>query len=212
MRSQKPILVAVLLTVTAVDQTTKAWAWRHLTDVHINSGGDPLVSPIVGDWYRDPVRGAALDLVDFALLLGAWLLLARRRRPAAVLVPGGLALAGWTSNLLDRLGLHHWTAPGSVRGVVDFVPYSRRYWNGADIAIMAGSAAFALATLVLLVVALVAPRRRPSPAHGTGAPVLRGRVRLVVAGGVMTAAVLAAVGALTYAGVSEPLQVLASDR
>jgi len=36
-------------------------------------------------------------------------------------VPGALVIGGWSSNLLDRLGMHYWTAPGSVRGAVDFI-------------------------------------------------------------------------------------------
>jgi hypothetical protein len=39
---------------------------------------------------------------------------------------------GWASNLLDRLGIHYWTAPGSVRGVVDFIHLGPHYYNVAD--------------------------------------------------------------------------------
>ena len=55
MRRQFLRLLSVLITVTGADQVTKAWSWHHLVDVHINSGGDLLVSPLVGAWFRDLV-------------------------------------------------------------------------------------------------------------------------------------------------------------
>jgi len=39
---------------------------------------------------------------------------------------------GWASNLLDRLGIHYWNAPGRVRGVVDFIHLGPHYYNVAD--------------------------------------------------------------------------------
>jgi hypothetical protein len=53
-------------------------------------------------------------------------------------------IAGWSSNLLDRLGLHTVTAPGSVRGAVDFIPLGSAYWNVADFVII-GATALSLA-------------------------------------------------------------------
>jgi hypothetical protein len=41
-------------------------------------------------------------------------------------------VGGWASNLLDRLGLHYWTAPGSVRGAVDFLHIGTYFYNLAD--------------------------------------------------------------------------------
>jgi hypothetical protein len=175
----------------------------------MNSGGDLLVSPGIGAWFRDPVRGAALDVIDFAVLLGAWLVLGHRRRPPAVVFCSALMLAGWTSNLLDRLGLHYWTAPHSVRGVVDFIPWQRRYWNVADLVIIAGTAGLAVTTVVLAGRAAVTPRRRRAARRGR--PLLAGRTRMAAAGSVLTAAVLAAIGSVAYAGVSEPI-VLATGR
>jgi lipoprotein signal peptidase len=65
-----------------------------------------------------------------------------------------LIAAGWTSNLLDRFGVHELTAPGSVRGVVDFIPIgAQSRANVADVWILVG--------LVMLVSVLV--RRMSTP-------------------------------------------------
>ncbi|HET8588956.1 MAG TPA: signal peptidase II, partial [Nakamurella sp.] len=133
--------------VGGVDQAAKAWAWRNLVPVHVNTGGDMLVGPVVSGWFRDRATGTVFDLLDAALLASIGALLVRRRRPPALLGGGALALAGWVSNLTDRLGLHLLTAPGTRRGVVDFLPWQRRYWNLADLAITAGTAVFGLALI-----------------------------------------------------------------
>src|SRR6185437_15987175 len=70
--------------------------------------------------------------------------LARYRVPAAVGVPGALMVGGWGSNLLDRLGAHFWTAPGSVRGVVDFIHLGAHYYNLADFFIISCTPLFLL--------------------------------------------------------------------
>jgi lipoprotein signal peptidase len=129
---QRLMVLTLLAAVVVLDQATKWWAWRHVTGAEINSGGDLLVGHTVGGWYKDPVTGALLDLVDFGLLSIAVFILVRRRRPAAVVVSGALMLGGWGSNLLDRLGMHYWTAPGSVRGVVDFIYVGGAHYNVAD--------------------------------------------------------------------------------
>lgn len=54
-------------------------------------------------------------------------------------------LGGWASNLLDRLGLHYWTAPGSVRGAVDFIHLGRIVVNVADVFIVVGTPLFVVA-------------------------------------------------------------------
>jgi lipoprotein signal peptidase len=127
------LTVLALLTVVAVlDQGVKWWAWRHAPVAIINGGGDPLVGATVSGWYSGPITGALLDLLDFGLLSAAVALLLRRRRPVKILVPGALVVGGWSSNLLDRLGMHYWTAPGSVRGAVDFIHLGRHYYNIAD--------------------------------------------------------------------------------
>jgi hypothetical protein len=54
-------------------------------------------------------------------------------------------LGGWGSNLLDRLGMHYWTAPGSVRGVVDFIYVGGAHYNVADFFIIGATPLFLMA-------------------------------------------------------------------
>jgi lipoprotein signal peptidase len=150
---QARIVFGVLALVVCVDQGFKAWAWQHLPDTHINSGADMLVSSVVGSWYRDPLLGAVLDVVGALVLTLVGLLLVRRGRSTPVLLGAAITLAGWASYLADRLGMHHLTAPGSVRGAVDFVKWQGRTWNMADLAIGCGSA-------LLMVCAVLAALRR----------------------------------------------------
>lgn len=218
MAEQAWVVGLVLAVVVALDQLSKAWAWRHSADVHVNSGGDMLVKSAVSSWYRSPALGAVFDVADAAVLLIGGALLVRRRRRGAVLSFGALLLAGWVSNLGDRLGLHHLTAPGSIRGVVDFLPWDGRYWNLADLAIVVGTVGFVLAVLVCgfrgLVgrvgrvgrVGLVRPRRlrllRRPPARSAHPPLLGTRGGTTLAVVVTVTAALAAFGAITYSGVS----------
>jgi lipoprotein signal peptidase len=136
---QWSMVLALLAGVIVLDQAAKWWAWRHVSGAEINTGGDSLVGRTVGRWYADPVTGALLDLLDFGLLSIAVSVLVRRRRPAAVVVPGALMFGGWGSNLLDRLGMHYWTAPGSVRGAVDFIHIGGHYDNLADFFFIIGA-------------------------------------------------------------------------
>jgi lipoprotein signal peptidase len=87
--------------------------------VFVNTGGYILLGRARW-WFADPAIGAVADIVGSALVAAVvcWLL---RPRSAAARLGGALLAAGWTSNLLDRLGVHRWTAPGSARGVVDFL-------------------------------------------------------------------------------------------
>ena len=139
------VVPALLVVVVAVDQAAKWWAWRHLSWTRINSGGDVLVGRTISAWYAGPVTGALLDLLDYGLLSIAVSVLARRRAPAAISVPGALMTGGWASNLLDRVGIHYWTAPGSVRGVVDFIHLGGHYYNVADLFIIGCTPLFLLA-------------------------------------------------------------------
>jgi lipoprotein signal peptidase len=139
---QRLRVLVLLALVILLDQTTKRWAWQHVDGSIINRGSDQLAGPRIGDWYADSSTGALLDLAGLALLITAYVVLVRRRRPAIVLVSAALAIGGWASNQLDRVGLHSWTAPGSVRGAVDFIAVSHYRYNLADIVI-------AVATLVL---------------------------------------------------------------
>ncbi|TCC44985.1 hypothetical protein E0H75_31170 [Kribbella capetownensis] len=135
-------VLALLALVVLVDQATKRWAWQHVDGSIINSGSDQFAGPRIGDWYADPSTGTLLDLAGLALLITAYVVLVRRRRPAIILVSTALAIGGWGSNQLDRVGLHAWTAPGSVRGAVDFIAVSHYRYNLADLVI-------GVATLVL---------------------------------------------------------------
>jgi lipoprotein signal peptidase len=199
------LVLALLAMVVVLDQAAKWWAWRHVPWAEINSGGDMLTGPTIGAWYAHPVPGALLDLLDVALLSAAVSVLARRRASVAVL-PGALMIAGWGSNLLDRLGVHYWTAPGSVRGVVDFIHVGGQYYNVADFFIIGCTPLFLLAAGYRAVQA----GRRPAAAGGVPAlPRVRARARLWVWARVLIPAlagsglVLAvALGAANYGGVS----------
>jgi lipoprotein signal peptidase len=139
------VVLTLLVAVVALDQAVKWWGWRHAPTAMINRGGSPLVPSTLDGWYADPVIGALLDLVDVCLLSAAACFLVLRQRSGIVLVPGAVMLAGWMSNLLDRLGLHYWTAPGSVRGAVDFIHLGRLIVNVADAFILVATPLFVLA-------------------------------------------------------------------
>jgi lipoprotein signal peptidase len=197
LRRQTWAVLALLLVVAYCDQMSKAWAWRHAGRAKVNSGGNMLVSPAVSGWLRSPVLGAAFDVLGAVVLATALMLLVRRRRHPAVLTSLTLLIGGWTSNLCDRLGLRYFVAPGSRRGVLDFLHFWGRLWNVADLAILAGSA--------LLVPALVLAhldRRRQPPADAAPArsPLRAPHARRIVLLTVVVTAALASVGALTCTG------------
>ncbi|MGW5719962.1 signal peptidase II [Amycolatopsis sp. NPDC003865] len=196
-----PWTAYALLLVIVADQVTKAWAWREVPRTRINFGGNPLVGPVVGAWYAGPVTGAVLDLAGAALLTAAVLLLLRRRHPVLLRAPAALAIGGWTSNLLDRLGLHHVTAPGSVRGAIDFVPLGKYTFNVADFFIIGATLAFSLAhgyrwaTTRLSDAAVDAPRPRAR---------LRTPARIVTATGAAVLVAAVTLGATHYGGATHP--------
>ncbi|MFC5262138.1 signal peptidase II [Kribbella qitaiheensis] len=133
---QRWIVMALLMMVVLIDQATKWWGWRHVPRPIINPGSDMIAGQVVGRWYADPLGGAFLDLLGPGVLATAYCVLVRRRRPAVVLVSAALLIGGWGSNQLDRLGLHLWTAPGSVRGAVDFIAFGHYRYNLADVFIV----------------------------------------------------------------------------
>jgi lipoprotein signal peptidase len=186
-----------------LDQVTKWWAWRQVSGVTINAGGFWLAGPTVGGWYASPVTGALLDLLGFGVMSLAVSVLVRRRRPALVVVSGALMTGGWLSNLLDRLGLHHWTAPGSVRGAVDFIHVSNHHYNVADFFILGATPLF------LVAVACVGWRVTNGPArNGPVTHVGRRRLRARAAMSALAGAVCLVVvvmGVATYDGVKIPL-------
>jgi lipoprotein signal peptidase len=115
----------VLLLVSAVvigsDQAVKWFAWRYVDGALINPGGYILLGP-ARFWFASAVAGAVANGIGVLLVAAGFIALVGHRRSLVVTVGGGLVAAGWFSNLLDRLGVHEWTAPGSGRGVVDFIP------------------------------------------------------------------------------------------
>jgi lipoprotein signal peptidase len=196
------VVLCLIAAVAVLDQAAKWWAWRQVPWTKINSGGDILVGTTVGGWYASPATGALLDLLDFGLLSIAVSALARWRVPAAVRVPGALMIGGWGSNLLDRLGIHYWTAPGSVRGVVDFIHLGSHYYNVADLFIIGCTPLFLLAAACHAVLAA----RRPAGARSAPAPArswvrLRARMRGSALAGAGLILVVT-LGAANYGGVS----------
>jgi lipoprotein signal peptidase len=194
------VVLALLVVVVVLDQAAKWWAWRHVSWTRINSGGDVLVGRTIGAWYAGPVTGALLDLLDFGLLSIAVSVLARCRATAAVGVPGALMTGGWGSNLFDRLGMHYGTAPGSVRGVVDFIRIGGHYYNAADFFIIGCTPLFLLAAGYQGVRAA----RRPVAAGSVPPPArsrLRARARIPALAGAGLILVVA-LGAANYGGVN----------
>jgi lipoprotein signal peptidase len=158
-RRQNLLVFGVLLAVVAVDQITKWWAWRHVHAV-MDPGATWFLGPTVSAWYASHGRGALLDLLSLEVLTFLTFALVRRHRRALVLVSGMLMIAGWGSNLLDRLGLHLVTAPGTPRGAVDFVHLGWMYTNLADGCIAVGTVLFLVAAGAHL-----RQGRDASPAH-----------------------------------------------
>lgn len=188
----------VIAAIVVADQVTKWWAWRHSATVTINSGGDELVGDVVGSWFRSAIAGAVLDIADAAALAAAMAAMLGRRRPLAVQISTTVFLAGWISNLLDRLGMHYWTAPGSVRGAVDFLRLGGgAVYNGADVVIVVGA--------ICLSVSLCWYRHEqgeiPGPDTTTPADLRRPNPRRAtwVLAGLVAVTVLAAYG-VTHAG------------
>jgi MYXO-CTERM domain-containing protein len=144
-RRQGVMALGLLVAVVLLDQTTKWWGWRYAPDTFINSGGTWLIGRPVSGWFSGPVSGPLLDHLNVGLLGLAAVVLMRRRRRARVLVAGALMIGGWGSNLLDRLGMHSVTAPGSARGAVDFIPLGPPHWNVADFVIFGATVLFLVA-------------------------------------------------------------------
>jgi lipoprotein signal peptidase len=194
------MVLALIALVIGVDQAIKWWAWRHVPWTRINSGGDVLVGHAIGALYSGRVTGALLDLLDFGVLSIAVSVLARCRVPATVGVSGALMTGGWSSNLLDRLGTHYWTAPDSVRGAIDFIHIGAYYYNLADFFIIGCTPLFLLAAGYEGV-----RTARRLAAAGNLRPLARGRlwswVRIpALAGAGLTLVV--ALGAANYGGVN----------
>jgi lipoprotein signal peptidase len=195
---QRRLLAAVIAGVVVGDQLVKWWTWRHVDGVLINSGGYILLGSDIRSWFATPIGGAVADVIGTVALIVAVLWVARRPRPTGVLLGGALIVGGWTSNILDRLGLHNVTAPGSARGVVDFIPDGTPgRSNTADVCIAVGAVLFGY-TIV---------RRRWSGERGDGNPgrQLPGvRARAVVVIVLLAVIALAVASALDHDGVHAP--------
>jgi lipoprotein signal peptidase len=191
---------ALLALAIVVDQLGKWWAWRHAPLAKINYGGNIFVGDTISRWYADPTTGALLDLMDFGVLSAAAFVLVRRRPPPVVLVPGGLMVGGWISNLFDRLGMHYVTAPGSVRGAVDFIPLGPIRYNVADLFIVCGTVLFLLAVVATTLSTSRTPTTSPAP------PTRHGRRRTWLSGVASATCLVVAVafGAVNYGGVTTP--------
>jgi lipoprotein signal peptidase len=198
----RTMALGLLAAVIAVDQATKWWAWRHSSGALINDGGSPFMGTTVGGWYEDRLTGALLDLLAVALLGISLSALARRRRPALILVPGTLMIAGWSSNLLDRLGMHHWSAPGSARGAVDFIQLGHVSWNVADFVIFVGTSLFLLASSL----GALARKRQATERLGDigSAPSAIGGMRRSVFAGAIGLTCLVGINAANSDGVTAP--------
>ena len=197
-------VLALIAAVVVLDQAAKWWAWRHVPGARMNSGGDVLVGSTIGRWYAAPWSGALLDLLDFGLLSIAVTVLMRFQTPPVVTIPGALMIGGWGSNLLDRLGVHYWTAPNSVRGAVDFIHLHGQYYNLADFFIISCTPVFLLAALYQGV--RVTMRAAGRPAAVKSLPLrARRRVRMPVRISALAAAglvLVVALGAANYGSVS----------
>jgi len=122
----------------------------------------------------------------------------RCRASAAVKAPGALVIGGWGSNLLDRLGMHYLTAPGSVRGAVDFMHIGGHYYNIADFFIIGCTPLFLLAVAYQGMRAVLRPataRSMPPPVRGR----LRPGIPALLGAGLIVAVSL---GAANYGGVN----------
>jgi lipoprotein signal peptidase len=203
--SQGLVAFGLLTTIALLDQLTKFWAWRHVPDAVINSGATGPLGSTVSSWYSGPVTGALLDMLDCGLLTMTGIALLRRPRSVLVLLAGTLMIGGWGSNLLDRLGLHRVTAPGSIRGAVDFIHLGPDYWNLADFVVAAATC------LVVVAVALSAGSRKRGAVSSATSPRQHRRMqaagrrgRPAVAVGVLVAVALivdVAIGAANAGGV-----------
>jgi hypothetical protein len=107
-------------------------------------------------------------------------------------------VGGWASNLLDRLGMHYLTAPGSVRGAVDFIGIGQQCWNLADFFIVGATPLFLLATVQLARRAASRPAASPAARHSPRAR----KPAVAVAGAAVVMTV--ALGATHHGSLTKP--------
>lgn len=200
---RRSLVLVLLATVIVIDQAVKWWAWRHASDPFINYGGNPLTGETVSGWYAGPTTGALLDLLDFGVLSLVVVVLLRCRRPTPVLITGALLVGGWISNLFDRLGMHYLTAPGSVRGAVDFIHIGHRAYNVADFFILVFTLPF-----IVTVAASYLRKSAARPVSAGSTTRRRPRVRtwawLTAFAATVCLITVVGIGAAHYGGLTEP--------
>ncbi|MCC6496081.1 MAG: signal peptidase II, partial [Propionibacteriaceae bacterium] len=157
------------MAVLAVDWSSKALAWRFLPGEAIINADTSGALPVLRGLVSHPLLGAIVDASALVLLVLAGLWLARTAMAGAAVWTGcALMWAGIGSNAMDRWGGHLWLAPGSKRGVVDWIGVSAgASINLADVVIGVG---------LLLAIAALAATRIPRSAR---AAVAAGVVLLV---------------------------------
>ena len=182
-------LIGILSAVVAVDWVSKALAWRLLPGSAMINADTSGALPILSGLVAHPVLGAVVDAGAMLLLVIAGLWLAQVVTLGKVAWIGfALAWAGIAANAFDRWGGHLWLAPGSKRGVVDWIGVADNgAINLADVTIGIG---------LLLAIAALAGTRIP---RGSRAAAATGILLLVpfsmlTASGVATNAELAPVG------------------
>lgn len=171
-------LLGILAAVTAVDWVSKALAWRLLPGEAIINADTSGALPVLRGLVSHPVLGALVDASALVLLVVAAFWLARTTRLGwAVWTGCALVWAGVGSNAMDRWGGHLWLAPGSKRGVVDWIGVSAEASiNLADVVIGVG---------LLLAIAALATARIPRRARAAviAAAVLLVPLSTLTAGG-----------------------------
>ena len=134
--------------IAALDQLSKAWALRDLSDEHIIPVIWTLQFNLTYNRGMAFSRGAGLGPVIgvIALVVVVMLLLSLRRADNSLTrLATGLIIGGAVGNILDRL----FRGSGWMRGaVIDFIDF--QWWpvfNIADMAIMIGAATMIVAML-----------------------------------------------------------------
>jgi lipoprotein signal peptidase len=201
---QRFLAFATMAGIAVLDQGLKWWAWRNVAGVHVDYGGGALASPAVGAVYKHPVTGALLDLLDSGFVITVGWLLVRHRRSVLLLISSSMLIGGWGSDLLDRLVMHYWTAPGSVRGVVDFIPIGNRVYNLADLFIIAGTPFFIIAVIRSIARRLLGKR----PASAAVLPATRrphhSRSSVLALAAPVALIALVGIGAANFGGLTAP--------
>jgi len=212
-QEQRWILIQLIAGVVLVDQASKAWAWRHIYRTWVNAGGDVFSGKLIGSWYANPTSGAMLDVADSLALAVAAYVLSRRVRSGRSLLGGGLLIAGWMSNLLDRLGLHHWSAPGSLRGAIDYIPLptdgflmlpQTTFVNVSDVCIIGGASVLVLSTAASAVSGRAARATEPVCSPMSRRDVRRRHAGPLVLVGFAVIVACAAAGAADSGGTHRP--------